>query len=168
MPRVKADGESPYCHRMDDLIEVIKCVTNSREVLPSFDGLNIVTEQPDRCYKRVKGMDTRQRVEEDSLYKYNIDVSHYKEMLESDKHNRSISSLSESEVWDNKIVSAIVDDLNRNRKDIITRFNNSPERVLLLLWVWTSIFLMIFLLTEIYIAVGSKTHLMNLSTQLRF
>ncbi len=125
--RVAADVNSPFNDKMPELLNVIKDITDSHEVLPTLEGVVVRVEPPESCYRRVKAIDTTERVEKDSLLKFCIDTENYKKMLDEDKHNQSISALQPKNVWDNKTIEKLIDDMNNNSVNIVNRYNNSLE-----------------------------------------
>lgn len=113
------------------LMYIIDKITNSKDIFPRSDGLVIRHEGTKCVYKRVSGIDTTKIVEDYSLSRFHIDDANYKD-LAADKHNTSISNLSESEIWEHSAVKGIINDYNNKRKKIIEFNNNSLEVVLLL------------------------------------
>lgn len=117
---------------MRAMLDIIEEITSSLEYKPSEKGIIRVVETPDKCYKIVEEYDTTKQVERDSLEKFQIDTEHYKQMINTDKHNMSISNYSDSEVWNNTIINQILQELNDKRESFIIMYNNSIENILLL------------------------------------
>lgn len=130
--RVASDKNSIYRCKMLDLLNLFEIITQNKEAFPSEEGgVRIENEKPEVCYARCKSIDTRNRVEEDSLKRFMIDTAHYKKMLSEDKQNRSISTLSALDVWDNTVVKGLIDDWNNNKDDYILKYNNSIDIIML-------------------------------------
>lgn len=125
--RVASDSDSPYKEKMPELLKVIKDITASIELLPTSEGIIVKTEPPESCYRRVKEIDTTKRVEIDSILKFFIDTDNNKNMLDEDKHNQFISMLSAKEVWKNKTIEKLINDLNNDSVNIVNRYNNGNE-----------------------------------------
>lgn len=129
--KVEANENSPHKDKMKELMNIISEVTKNMEILPTDSELMITKEPPKRCYSRVKGIDTRERVEQDSKIKFDVDTANYKKALDADKHNSSISTIEPDKIWEFPSVKAIIDEFNENREKIIGRYNNSLEVQLL-------------------------------------
>lgn len=130
---VKANKESKFRNKMDDLINLISMVTSNTEVLPQFDGLILKHEDPKKCYTRVKGIDTRSMVENDSYIKYIFDTENFKNLLKLDKHISSLSNIEPDKIWKEPVVSEYIHGLNAHIDRIIERNNMSVDQ--LILWL---------------------------------
>lgn len=131
--KVEANDKSQYRDKMKGLMAIISEATNNMEILPTASELIIKKEHPSRCYSRVKGIDTRERVEQDSKIKFEVDTANYKRSLNADKHNSSISNIEPEKIWEFPSVKAVIDDFNEKREVIINNYNNSLEVQLLAL-----------------------------------
>lgn len=129
--RVKNDSTSPHYNKMDKLMEIIGEITNNKEALPTIAGVDIYSESPQKCYKRVFSFDTTKRVENDSLSRFSIDSAHYKVSLANDIHAESISTLDEKNVWEYPSIKAEIDNLCNNISSEICSYNNSEDVLLL-------------------------------------
>jgi len=130
--KVASNEQSLNKNKMKDLLNIIGEISSNNEVLPTQSGLVIKNEAPQECYKRVSNIDTRDRVCSDSQIRYDIDSKNYKKILDSDKHNSSISNIEPNNIWDHQVVKKYLDDLNNNIKMIIQNYNNSLDVQLLL------------------------------------
>ncbi len=116
-----------------EIIEEISSFTDNGEYLPSKDGIVIQYEHPRTCYKRVTGFDTTDRIKMDGQVKYKVDKNHYAEMLQSDKHNQSISTVLYNQIWDQQIVKEEIINLNKNMTETIKRYNSSRDNLICML-----------------------------------
>lgn len=129
--KVEANDDSRYKNKMKELMIVISESTNNMEILPTSSELIIKEEHPSQCYSRVKGIDTRGRVEQDSKTKFEVDTANYKKSLDADKHNSSISNIAPDKIWEFPKIKAALGELNENMDTIRNRYNNSIEVQLL-------------------------------------
>lgn len=129
--KVEANEKSQYKDKMKELMVIISESTSNMEILPTASELIIKKERPSQCYSRVKGIDTRERVERDSKTKFEVDTTNYKRLLNTDKHNSSISNIDPDKIWEFPSIKAVIDDFNENREVIINNHNNSLEVQLL-------------------------------------
>lgn len=125
--RVAANEESRYKNKMEELMHIISIITSDMEVLPSSTELVLVKEHPHFCYNRVSSMDTRERVESDSHIRYLIDTDNYKNLLNKDKHNSSLSNVEPEKIWETPVVSEYIAELNKDINLIIEKYNSSFE-----------------------------------------
>lgn len=121
--KVLANNKSHYKNHMENLLQNISRITNNYELLPSSDGIKIKKEDPQECLKRVRSIDTRERVEHNSISKFNKDKKHYQRMISEDKHNQYISTLSYKEIWNQKEIQQCINDLNENMDCLIDMYN---------------------------------------------
>lgn len=129
--KVVASETSQYKNKMDMSMEVISEITGNKEVLPTESGLIIKKEETNECYSRVKGMDTRKRVEKDSETKFVVDKDNYKKSLDKDKQNVYISNISPDKIWEHQGLRESLAEFNKNRSVIINKHNNSMDVQLL-------------------------------------
>ena len=120
---------SKYQQNIQRIFEQISKFTDDMECLPSDTQIIIKREKPSDCYKRVAGIDTTQRMESDSKYKYQIDKGHYQELCKQDKHFQSISTLTYDKIWDHKEIINCLEELNRNMPQIINRHNFNVDTI---------------------------------------
>lgn len=110
----------------EKLFSLISKVTNNEECFPS-NGQNAIIlrkQLPRKCYLRVKGKDTVSRVYNDSVDRFSVDKSNYQNMINEDKHNTSISTISYEKIWDHSAISQAVDNFNRYINFMILRYNH--------------------------------------------
>lgn len=125
--KVVSNETSQYMNKMDLLIEAISKITNNKEILPTSTELIIENEHPNTCYSRVRGLDTTERVENDSKTKFVVDTDNYKELLSINKQNLSISNIEPNKIWELPVVKELVEGFNRNISVIIAKHNHSME-----------------------------------------
>lgn len=122
-----------YVQKKDRLFAIINATTSNTEVLPIIDSskaLVIKHETPQECYNRVSGIDTTQRVESDSLKKFNIDTSNYKPLMKNAKYT-NISNQNANDIWEWKEIKDIILQLNNNIVQIINNYNSSLDVIML-------------------------------------
>ncbi|MBQ7154377.1 MAG: hypothetical protein IJR85_02340 [Synergistaceae bacterium] len=127
--QVEMKKESPYSAKAPELRGIIDEITNSTEILPTMTELIIRHERTRDVYRRVKGIDTRQTVENDSLERFRIDKENYSRMRKEDKHNLSIPVLSPAEIWEHPKIKEQIDHFNANSEYIVRQYNSSPRVV---------------------------------------
>lgn len=123
----RAEKDDENYNKGSKLMSFIDKVTKSKDILPSQSGLVIQNEKTKFVYERVRRIDTTQIVKDYSLSRFHIDDANYKGMVDIDKHNSSISNLSESQIWEYSTVKGIIDDYNNKRENIIISYNNSLD-----------------------------------------
>lgn len=129
--KVAANESSRFAGRMQALMDSISEITSDNEVLPTETNLIIKREHPRKCYRRVEGIDTRGRVEEDSKEKYCVDTENFKEMLNKDKRYSSISNVLPDKIWEITNIKGTLDSISSNMNYFINKYNNSVEVQLL-------------------------------------
>lgn len=128
----KAELDAPdenYRQTAQQLIRLISDFTGNWELLPA-SKIILKNEKPSKCYQRVAGFDTTERVRLDSRYKYQVDRENYHEMIKQDKHNTSLSTLSCADIWKHPTISAVVNNLNQHMEYVIQRKNVSMDTLL--------------------------------------
>lgn len=128
--KVKINAKSPHCNKMDELMEFIGEITNNKEALPTANEIEISTEQPQKCYKRVSRFDTTKYVENNSLTRFFVDSANYNSLLANDPHAQSISALDEKSVWEYPQIKESIDNINKNISNIIFKYNNSYDIII--------------------------------------
>lgn len=125
------NSDENYIETAKNLFSLVSETTDNLECLPSaLSSVVIKKEHPCKCYQRVKQMDTTTRVHNDSEYKFSVDKEHYRNMVKSDKHNTSISTLSCEEIWTHPTVLQALTDFNQNIDYIIQRQNSSLDTLI--------------------------------------
>ena len=125
--KVEANENSQHKDKMKELMNIISEVTNNMEILPTDSELMIMKEHPKQCYFRVKGIDTREQVEQNGKIKFEVDTANYKRALAADKHNSFISTIEPDKIWEFPSIKAIINEFNENREKIISRYNSSLD-----------------------------------------
>ena len=122
----KASSKNESYEPRKNLLSIISTVTSNKVALPQSPpnkAIEIKTESPYICYRRVAQFDTTNRVESDSVAKLKVDQMHYKPLMEEDKHYRNISNISPLVIFDQDLVKSKIDELNRNIKNEICKYN---------------------------------------------
>lgn len=120
-----------YTCTVKKLFSLISDITDDLECLPTLSmGVIVKSESPIQCYKRVKQMDTITRVQNDSEIKFELDKKHYRDMVQMDKHNTNISTLSSEEVWLYPVIAQTIKNFNQNIDAVIQQYNSSKEVII--------------------------------------
>lgn len=117
-----------YIDTAEKLFSLISNTTDNLECLPSNSTSVIIREEsPLECYKRVKEIDTTKRVQNDSKIKFDVDKEHYQNMVQLDKHNTNISTLSCKEIWLHSAIAQALENFNQEIDIHIEEYNTSLE-----------------------------------------
>lgn len=127
------DNKDTYETIKQDLLDIISQVTNNQEVLPS-DTLVNVKESPLKCYKRVEGTDTRNRVASDSEKRFDIDAINRHALVGKDKKYCNLSNVLPEKIWNEPIFKNYIQLLNDYSYRWIEKYNNSLDVLILLLF----------------------------------
>ena len=119
-----------YTQTATELFLLISNFTDNLECLPSPTKIIVKSESPTECYDRVKQVDTTHRVRKDSEVKFGFDHEHYQRMVQSDKHNQSISTLSCEQIWCHPDIAQIINNFNQNIEHVIRKHNSSMDTLL--------------------------------------
>lgn len=124
------DNGKTYETNAAKLLQMISLFTNNTEFLPATSGIVQTMESPRKCFQRVKGYDTTERVRTDSQYKFQVDKDNYCGMITKDKHNQSISTITFDNIWEHPAIAAALNDLNQNMNIVVQKQNSSFETFL--------------------------------------
>lgn len=105
--------KSSYIDVASKLFALLSETTDNLECIPSIDsGVVQIIENPKVCYDRVKSFDTTDVVASHANEKYIYDKKNYKNLINADKHNKNISTLSCEEIWSHPSIFKSINELN--------------------------------------------------------
>ena len=105
--------KSSYIDVANKLFALLSEITDNLECHPSMDsGVVQKIENPEDCYYRVKSRDTTVVVASHANIKYIVDKKNYKNLIDTDKHNYNISTLSCEEIWSHPSILQSINDVN--------------------------------------------------------
>ena len=105
--------KSTYIDIANKLLTFLSETTDNMEYFPSSDsGVLLINENPKECYDRVKSCDTTAVVASHANIKYNIDKKIFKNLIDTDKHNKNISTLNCKEIWSHPLILECINNLH--------------------------------------------------------
>lgn len=123
---LKEKGDS-YAPTAKEIFELISIATNNLELLPSNVTIVFQRERPEKCYERVFGNDTTDRVKADSNARFQKDTNSYDALLATDKHYQSLSTIAPDKIWNVSIIKDALTELNQNMPTIVRKQNCSLD-----------------------------------------
>lgn len=105
--------KSTYIDIANKLIALLSEITDNLGCRPSMDsGVVLKNENPKYCYDRVKSYDTTVVVASHANIKYVFDKKNYQNLIDTDKHNKNISTLNCKEIWSHPLILQSINYLN--------------------------------------------------------